>query len=612
MNILGLYLEEFCSAAIMKDGQIVAACTEERFVREKGYSGFPKRSVQYCLDKAGIKESDIDLVAVTDLGTNIMGLIFSYLQRRSSFSVKDYVKEAREYWYPKLYEGKDIDYLEVFKDKLRLDTFPKEFNDYFFKERKRYEKADMKEIQKLRKRLVRAYLPQISEEKIKFYPHHQMHAFYGYYVSKFVGQKEPVLAITADSWGDFENGMISKFEDGNFDILHVVDNHNLGRLFRNMTLYLGMKPYEHEYKVMGLAAYAPKYLTKPAYEVFASAMGVDGVNFIYKEKPQDHYFWFKDRLEGIRFDGVAGGLQEYFEDCMQKWISNAVKKYKIRKVCFSGGLAMNIKLNMKLGQLEEIDDFFVSASPDDNTHCIGACFLLMYRTLEKEGKDSSAIKPLDNVYLGPDISDTEIQEAISKHKLDEFCQITSGAKVDFIADKLANGIVIGRCAGNMEFGARALGNRSILADPRNLAVVDRINRIIKKRDFWMPFAPVVIDTYWDKYLVDKNNLFSPFMTVGFRTKQLAQVDMPAAIHAADKTTRPQMLVRKANPAYYDIVSEFEKKTGVGALLNTSFNLHGYPIVRSAEDAVDVFLNSDLDALLLNNIYIEKGEKKGRI
>ena len=157
----------------------------------------------------------------------------------------------------------------------------------------------------------------------------------------------------------------------------------------------------------------------------------------------------------------------------------------------------------------------------------------------------------------------------------------------------------------MEFGARALGNRSILADPRNLAVVDRINRIIKKRDFWMPFAPVILDTYWDKYLVNKNRLFSPFMTVGFETNHVAQIDMPAAIHAADKTTRPQMLVRRDNPVYYDIVSEFEKKTGVGALLNTSFNLHGYPIVRNAEDAAEVFLNSDLDSLLINNTYIEK-------
>lgn len=608
MNILGLNLEEFCSAAVMKNGKVIAACAEERFAKEKNYSGFPKSSIQYCLKEAGLKIEDIDLVAVADLGVSIMGLVFSYVQRRSKFSVQDYVKEANDYWYPVLYEGRNVDYLEVFKNKLCLNTFPQEFNNYFFEEYNRLKNADMGEIQKLRRRLIRAYYPQVSEDKIKFFPHHEIHAFYGYYGSKFAGEKGPVLVVTADSWGDFENAMVSKFDNGSFTILDVVKNHNLGRLFRNMTLLLGMKPYDHEYKVMGLAAYAPEYLSKPAYNVFSSTMSVDGVGFKYNENPKDNYFWFKKKLDGIRFDGIAGGLQNYFEECIQKWIRNAVEKYGIRKVCFSGGLAMNIKANMKLGQMDGVDDFFVAASPDDNANCIGVCFLAMYRENEKKNECKHKIEALEKMYLGPEVSDEEVSDAVSVNKLADFCVIEKDVTPDFVAGKLTNGIIIGRSAGRMEFGARALGNRSILADARNLQVVDRINRIIKKRDFWMPFAPVIIDTYWEKYLMNKNRIYSPFMTIGFETTEEGRKGMLAGIHSADKTARPQMLTRETNPYYYDIIKSFEKLTGVGALLNTSFNLHGYPIVMTAHDAVNVFLNSDLDALLLNNMYIEKKEK----
>lgn len=606
MYILGINTGEICSAAIMKDGQVIAACIEERFKRVKSYSGFPKYSIDYCLSTAGISPEELDLVAVADLAQGAMGIIYSYVQRRSSFTVSDYIKEAHEYWYPKLYLGKEVNYLDIFKDKICLETFPEKFNAYFFKELEKFNGASLDELQYMRKRLIQAYLPAVSEDKIKFYPHHEIHAFYGYFASKFAKNQDPALIITADSWGDFENAMISKMAQGNFEVLHVVNNQNLGWLYRNMTLYLGMKPYEHEYKVMGLAPYAPQYLLEAAFNVFAQTLEVNDVNFFYKVTPEDNYFWFKERLEGIRFDGVAAGLQHYFEDRMQRWISNALMKYKTRNMVFSGGLAMNIKLNMKLAQMGSVDDFFVPASPDDNTNCIGVCFLALYKHIKSQNKDPlERIRPLETMYLGSDVGDKEIYDVITKNNLNLNCSIIDNAKPDFVAKKLTNGIIIGRCAGRMEFGARALGNRSILADPRNLSTVERINRIIKKRDFWMPFAPVIIDTYWDKYIDNRNKVFSPFMTVGFPTSESGRQAMPAAIHPADKTIRPQMLVKEMNPYYYNIVQEFEKLTGVGALINTSFNLHEHPIVKSPEDAVWVFLKSDLDALLLNNVYIEK-------
>jgi carbamoyltransferase len=238
-----------------------------------------------------------------------------------------------------------------------------------------------------------------------------------------------------------------------------------------------------------------------------------------------------------------------------------------------------------------VEDFSVAASPEDTANSIGACFLAMCRESKKNSGVSKKVNPLDSMYLGPEVTNEEISRAITSNNLEKFCNIQKNIEPEFIAARLAEGIVIGRCAERMEFGARSLGNRSILADPRNPEIVNRINKIIKMRDFWMPFAPVILDTYWEKYLVNKKGLFSPFMMIGFETTSLGRKDMPAAIHSADNTTRPQMLKENVNPDYYRIVSEFEKITGVGALLNTSFNLHGYPIVRTAEDAIDVFLNS---------------------
>ena len=155
----------------------------------------------------------------------------------------------------------------------------------------------------------------------------------------------------------------------------------------------------------------------------------------------------------------------------------------------------------------------------------------------------------------------------------------------------------------MEFGARALGNRSILADPRNVMVIERINRAIKNRDFWMPFAPVIIDTFWNKYLENEKDIYSPYMTIGFKVAINGEKDIIAAIHPADKTTRPQMLLKEDNPGYYNIINEFYKITGVGALLNTSFNLHGFPIVRNSSDAIDVFIKSELNAGQNPNIFL---------
>jgi len=349
---------------------------------------------------------------------------------------------------------------------------------------------------------------------------------------------------------------------------------------------------------MGLASYVSDEIFNPASKIFDDTMSVDGINFVYKNKPQDYYLWFKEKLDGIRFDYISRGLQDYIEKKIKTWLNNIIDEFGINNIIFSGGVAMNIKLNMRLSQLNSVNKFFVPGSADDSSNCIGVCFYFN----NKNGKETSFLK---NLYLGQNISDSEVYKEIDNYRLREEYKIIENISSSQISDKLSEGKIIARCAGRMEFGARALGNRSILADPRDLKVVDKINKVVKKRDFWMPFAPTIIDICWNEYLDNEKNIFSPYMTTGFNTTKIGENCLCAAVHRADKTSRPQMLTRDQNEDFYDIIKSFYSKTGVGAVLNTSFNLHGFPIVRNCNDAIDVFLNSDIDGLLLNNVYIEK-------
>ena len=197
-------------------------------------------------------------------------------------------------------------------------------------------------------------------------------------------------------------------------------------------------------------------------------------------------------------------------------------------------------------------------------------------------------------------------ETINREGLDSKCKLTTGVGPEEIASLLSEGKIIARCSGRMEFGLRALGNRSILADPRRPDTVRKINQAIKFRDFWMPFTPTILAERQHDYIINPKSLKSPFMTMAFDSTELARKELVATLHPADLTARPQVLEEKRNPEYYSIVKAFEKITGVGGVLNTSFNLHGYPVVLGPEEAIFTFENSELDGLLMNDILIMRG------
>lgn len=593
MNILSVTIGECASAAVYSGDRVLAAVSEERFERVKEHSGFPAKSVEYCLDEAGLRASDLDLIAVVSLRVK---QFTSLIQRRSTFKIEDYLKEFYEFWRPNIYEGENVAYFDVFGNRVLDNVYSPAVKQMILDA---HPEEGPEANQAIRRAIIKEHLD-VTDDKIKFFDHHTGHSYYGRFGTPqtIEGRK---LVLTMDSFGDGTNATAAIFDGDHREEIYRTADCTLGRMWQYVTLLSGMKPHEHEYKMMGLAPYAPDFLTEKAYNIFKKTLYVNGIDFAFHEKPTDYYEYFRIALEGIRFDGIAGGLQRYTEEILSEWITNVVRHTGVSDVIFSGGVAMNIKANQIISDLPEISSFEVPASPDDHTLAVGTCYYAA-----TEAKKKSAYMP--TVYLGPPVtaeSTARVVEAVSER--DVFI-IKKQSTADDIAERLAEGKIIGRCAGRMELGARSLGNRSILADPRRTDMVARINHAIKMRDFWMPFAPVIMEEEAERLLqTDKSNPYSPFMMVGYPSNPDHHGDMLAGLHAFDKTCRPQILRREDNPEYWDILQAFKQRTGVGCLVNTSFNLHGEPIVLDAEDAARVFELSSLDGLLLDDTYIEKRE-----
>lgn len=598
MNILSIYINMPSTVALFSDGKIIAATHEERFSRKKNDNRYPKQAIQSCLDEAGMTLEMIDHIAIASNISSYSQIVL----KQYEWSIADYLTEQYEIWKPYLIDNCGVinsnSEAEIFEDKIDLTVYPSNSLKQYLtldNREKMFSSDRTKIISKI-----------IGNDKVKAIEHHRAHAAYSYYASSF--RNEKILSFTIDGWGDGKNATIGIFdEQGKYQEHYSTDQCAIGRIYRYMTLLLGMKPNEHEFKVMGLAPYGKEKYAQKALDLFRSTLYVDDIEFKWKIKPTDSYFWFKERLEGVRFDNIAYALQTWVEELILEWIDNAINKYGIHKIVISGGVAMNIKAMGKIAELDCVSDIFIGGSASDESLAIGSAICLAEDIANTNGEqwNSQNISSLPNLYLGPDIKSSDEIEVIELAKDNSSYSITNSPSDSAVAQLLAEGKVIARCVGRMEFGQRSLGNRSILADPSNLRVKDKINSMIKSRDFWMPFAPIVLDRYVDRYLINPKNIESPHMTIGFNTTQEGFDAMIAACHPADKTARPQILKEEANQKLYSLVNEFEKITGRGAILNTSFNLHGYPIVNTPQEAFNVFNHSGLDCLLFDNYLISK-------
>jgi carbamoyltransferase len=301
-----------------------------------------------------------------------------------------------------------------------------------------------------------------------------------------------------------------------------------------------------------------------------------------------------------RFDNIAAAAQQHLENLLVNWVRNAIRKFDLHRIVCSGGVFLNVKANKKIMEMPEVEDLFVYPAAGDDGTAIGAGLQTYFKFCKREGLKPEKV-PMTDLYYGPSFSNEQVLQALKEtgwiRKAEYHAEIDS-----LVGEYVADGKIVARFNGRLEFGPRGLGNRSILADARNLKTIGKINFAIKHRDFWMPFAPTLIENRISDYLV--NSKSAPYMIMAFDTTSRRE-EIIAAIHPADKTCRPQTLRKEWNLDYWKVLSAFQEKTGVGGLLNTSLNLHGYPIVCNPIQAIWTFENSQLEGLALGNYYLTK-------
>jgi carbamoyltransferase len=588
MIILGINETHCATAAVLRDGRIVGCASEERFTRLKNDAGYPRLAIDALLAELGLSPADVDLVALSGARAASREWLNRVLHDEAY---------GREYYGVSWPSRRRALAKRVRKLGAKFGLIDASRGKFGISQRERLG-------------LVTSHLG-VPTERIVCLDHHACHAAAAYYGSGWHGEPggRETLVLTNDNSGD---GLCATASMGRGLALTRQEATpsapgSLGAFYSFVTLVLGMKFGEHEYKVMGLAPYAPE---KSARRVEAALRDV----FELEEGRPARFRWLRpgERYQlllratlGLRFDWIAGGAQRLLEDLLLRWIRLMGRRYSGARLALGGGVFMNVKANMLIAEEGWVEDLFAFPSCGDESNAVGAAYLGYLRECARRGV-APAPAPFGPAYLGPAVTDDDALAVIRERRLEGKYAVAYHDQIEArIADLLVSDGVVARCAGRMEFGARALGNRSILANPSDHRVVPLINRMIKNRDFWMPFAPTVLKERADEYLVNPKGLDSPYMMLAMATQPEARQALAAAIHPQDGTARPQILEESWNPEYHRVIREFERRTGVGAVLNTSFNLHGEPVVCTAADAVDTFERSGLPHLAIGHWLISK-------
>ena len=592
MKTLAVTLERCSGSALFIDDKIVFSSSEERYTGKKSDTLFPQNSITEALNYSNVKSDELDQVIICG---NKLSLIPSILREYSTFSVNDQIRTMEEYWYPKLVLNQEKSFVELFKEKIDLEQYPfntewgKKFD--YFKLENPYSVDDAEKVSEFFKTTLSSFLD-IDKSKISHMEHDWCHAAYALYGSPI---RDPdTLIVTADAWGDGLSATLSIFDGKKISRIKEYNHKDLqlARIYRYTTLVLRMLANEHEYKVMGLAPYYSGPKTNEVEKIFEEMQSIKNLDFSFNSSIKDIYHYLNTNLKNFRFDHIASGLQSFTDKLLVEWIGNAMKEFNTKNLVYSGGISMNVKSNLAISKTPEIEKFFVCGAGTDETLPIGACYNFA-------AMSNISPKPLTDLYLGDEAS-----YAFDELEQNAGLSVSDFTSTDQILGQILDNKIIGVCRGRMEMGQRALGNRSIIADPRNTFTVDKINTSIKNRDFWMPFAPVILFEYQDTLIKNPKKIESPYMTIAFETIS-GKEKIPATVHRSDGTARPQLLKKDVNPVLWELIYKFYQKTGIPALLNTSLNLHGFPIVRTVSDAIHVFNKSKLDVLWLNDHLVTK-------
>lgn len=569
MTILGIscYYHD-AAACLLIDGKIVAAAGEERFSRIKHDNTFPKHAINYCLSWAGITIKNIDAVV---------------------FYEKPIIKFHRIL----------SSHLESFP--FGRKTFTESIGSWF----------DYK--MNIAKALKKEYSYTGS---LFFIPQHLAHVASAYYLSPF----DRAVNVTFDGVGEWATTTVGSAHGGNIRIDREIQfPHSLGLLYSAMTSYLGFSVNDAEYKVMGLAAFGnPKPFSPQMNKIITQfpdgsfALSMDYFDYTWS----DHMFSCKlETLLGHpartpespmepHYADIAAALQHKLEEIILNLLNSVYKHYRIPNLTLSGGVALNAVANGKILSRTPFSHLFIPPDPGDGGGAMGAA--LWYHHQAQGRALKLKVQTSFTPYLGPSFSKEQIESALLQYHLSYVYYEDRTKFLDTVSSLLVGKKIIGWFQGRMEWGPRALGNRSILADPRDSKMKDIINEKVKHRELFRPFAPSVLDRAVKRYFICDTNLplSTKYMIIVYPFTKKGIKDIPATVHV-DNTGRLQTVVYKDNPLYYDLISAFSKKTGVPVILNTSFNVRGEPIVCTPKDAIECFLKTDIDYLVIDRFIVRK-------
>jgi carbamoyltransferase len=568
MIVLGIIDSKPSAAAIVQDGRILSAVAEERLCRMKLASGTPRESITMVMDLAGVRPEDIDLVAIA--------------QRVSVFEPEPIPWKG---WFDdEELKTRDFDQLSAQMAPL-LGRFPLAWKAHH--QLKRYRSQER--VKQLPAILRDDYGIQAP---VTFYDHHYCHATSAYYTSDF----DDALIVTLDGGGDGLSGTVYEGRNGNLKKLSEVDSFNsLGNFYSYITELCGFKAEKHEGKITGLAA-----IGQPIYaDILRQFIRYEDPGQIRYTVPMYHRSALKSLAERLPADydiaDLAASVQIVLEEVGTAFIQYWLRQTGLRKIAVAGGVFANVKFNQRVHELAEVDAFFVHPAMDDSGLSVGSALASL---AEEPGRDPGYLRGrLDNVYFGPDYEDEEISQLIK----DSGFEAKRVANIhEEIAGLLAQGHVVARFTGRMEYGPRALGNRTILYQTTDPSVNDWLNENLARTEF-MPFAPATLMEHAQSCYHNMAGAIDParFMTITFECSEGMKAQSPGVVHV-DGTARPQLVDEDTSPDFYKILQAYYQLTGIPSLINTSFNLHGEPIVCTPEDALRSFQQGNLDFLAIGD------------
>lgn len=554
MNILGIADNHDSGAALVIDGELVAAVNQERIDRQKNSSAFPVGAIDAVLEIAGMKPKDIDQIVV---GTSFTPSFFL-----RAFPTSHQVAKKKGQFSPLLH-GYMV-YQSLIK-RMGIHAWDVAIG----------QKIIARHLQALR----------FDRHKIRMMDHHLSHANGAYRTQA----KPNCLVITLDAMGD---GNTATVWMGNKGVLKPLWNQSglaaINLFYSRITQLLGFTPLRHEGKITGLAAYAepPQELVQRFRKHVGFSQGKFTRMRVLPPAGIDDPLW---DFTHFSKEQVASAAQAILEEVTIQFVRHWIKQTNCSHLALAGGVFANVKLNQKIAQLPEVNSVWVMPHMGDGGLAVGAAL----------GIQNTPPRALQNAYLGAGPSRTDILKAAKRNNLQKHETDT----IEKAATVLANQGIVARCTGKMEWGPRALGNRSVFALPKDPKINDILNHKLHRTEF-MPFAPLVRKEDGNKYFLGLNKApqAAKFMTVCFDTTTEFQEKCPAAVHV-DKTARPQLIDKEANPEVHDLLTKVGQKTGTPVLINTSFNMHEEPIVCTANDGARAFVAANLDGLLMGNYFL---------